>query len=217
MRCAFISPHMLLYFRYSCTAHTRYFLCYSPLNRLIPIYYKCKRKNVITFFSQGIELWHSKRFPKSLKSEFGFFSSNCKSGWAFCFYRGAFFKVKDWYKISRDYPFMEMRRTIWCHYLNLIYLQDLKSTILYFNLGFLVPSLSLKGEPESCINSKHIGSYAGYICWLSCLLQSISYQHLAPMLKVIWWKKITIIKTSNSLVSDNQFINILQTSETMLY
>lgn len=128
-------------------------------------------------FLKGSELWHSKWFPKSLKSV-SFFSSNCKSFWTFCFYWDTIFKVKDRYKISRHHPLMEMRHTTWCRYLNLIYLQDLKSILLYFNLGSLVPQLSLKGEPEPCINSKHTDCYAGYIC--------NSYQHLAPMLKVIW-------------------------------
>lgn len=131
-------PHMLLYFHYSCTAHTRYFLCYSPLIRLISTYYKCKMKKVITFFSRDLNCDIPNGFL-SLWNQFHFFSSNCKSFWTFCFYWDTIFKVKDRYKISRHHPLMEMRHTTWCRYLNLIYLQDLKSILLYFNLGSLVP------------------------------------------------------------------------------
>lgn len=108
---------MPLYFLYSCTEHTRHFFSYSSLNRLIPIYYKCKMKKIITFYPRDMNYDIPCSF-KSIWNQFGVFVLNVKV-FGLLFLWGLFFTVKDRYKISRDHPCMKINTMWYHHYLNL--------------------------------------------------------------------------------------------------
>lgn len=113
-----------------------------------------------------------------------------------------------------------VEKTQWFNYLNLFICGTL-SPYFYtlLNLGTLVPQLSLKGEPEACIKSRCTDCHSEcvYIYLLSYLLQSNSYDRFPPNAEGHMLKKIAAIHISNNWFSQNQFINIIHTSETITY